>query len=101
MGKISNSGKDERSQYHGGKAGDQTGEEWQIREWNDRNWNAVFRHPDAEIREMIASYAEKAAANNHIGYDQWKDLRSGRNFRHPIMILQILQRIVSPIVPLE
>lgn len=74
MGKISNSGKDERSQYHGGKAGDQTGEEWQIREWNDRNWIAVFRHPDSEVREMIASYAEKAAANDHIGYDQWERL---------------------------
>lgn len=72
MGKISNSGKDERNQYHGGKAGDQTGEEWMIKDWNDRNWIAVFRHPDPEVREMIASHAEKAAANNHIGYDQWE-----------------------------
>lgn len=74
MGKISNSGKDEKGKYTGGKAGDQTGEEWQIREWNDRNWIAVFRHPDPEVREMIASYAEKAAANDHIGYDQWERL---------------------------
>lgn len=74
MGKISNSGKDEKGQYHGGKAGDQTGEEWMIRDWNDRNWIAVLRYPDPEIREMIASHAEKAAANNHIGYDQWERL---------------------------
>ena len=72
MGKISNSGKDERNQYHGGKSGDQTGEEWMIRDWYDKKWIAVLRYPDAEIREMIASYAEKAAANDHIGYDQYE-----------------------------
>lgn len=82
MGKISNSGKDERGQYHGGAAGDQTGEEWQIRDWYDRPWTAVLRHPDANIREMIASYSEKAAANDNIGYDQyerttfWNQLRA-------------------------
>lgn len=74
MGKISNSGKDEKGKYTGGKAGDQTHEEWQIKDWNDRNWIAVFRHPDAEVRELIASHAEKAAANDHIGYDQWERL---------------------------
>ena len=72
MGKISNSGKDERNQYHGGVAGDQTGEEWMIKDWYNKNWIAVFRHPDPEVREMIASHAEKAAANDHIGYDQWQ-----------------------------
>ena len=72
MGKISNSGKDERGQYHGGKAGDQTGEEWLIRDWYNRPWTAILRHPNANIREMIASYSEKAAANNHIGYDQYE-----------------------------
>ena len=72
MGKISNSGKDERGQYHGGKAGDQTGEEWLIRDWYNRPWTAVFRYPDSDIREMIASYSEKAAANDHIGYDQYE-----------------------------
>ena len=72
MGKISNSGKDERGQYHGGKAGDQTGEEWCQRDWYDRPWTAILRYPDAEIREMIASLSEKAAANDNIGYDQWQ-----------------------------
>lgn len=72
MGKISNSGKDEKGQYHGGKAGDQTHEEWNIRDWYDRPWNAVLRHPDPEVREMIASHSEKAAANDNIGYDQYE-----------------------------
>ena len=82
MGKISNSGKDERGQYKAGKAGDQTGEEWMIRDWYDKNWIAILRYPDSEVREMIASYAEKAAANDHIGYDQlerltfWKELQN-------------------------
>ena len=69
---ISNCGSDERGQYHSGKAGDQTGNEWRIRDWYNSNWKCVARHPDAKIREMIASYAEKAAKNNHIGYDQWQ-----------------------------
>lgn len=72
MGKISNSGKDERGQYHGGKAGDQTSQEWCTRDWYDRPWTAVLRHPDPEVREMIASHSEKAAANDNIGYDQWE-----------------------------
>ena len=72
MGKISNSGKDEKGKYTGGKAGDQTGEEWCQRDWYDRPWTAVLRHPDAEVREMIASLSEKAAANDNIGYDQWE-----------------------------
>lgn len=72
MGKISNSGKDERGQYHGGKAGDQTHEEWNIRDWYDRPWTVVLRYPDPEVRNLIAELAEKAANNDHIGYDQWE-----------------------------
>lgn len=72
MGKISNSGKDERGKYNSGKAGDQTGEEWCQRDWYDRPWTAILRYPDAEIREMIASLSEKAADNDNIGYDQWQ-----------------------------
>ena len=72
MGKISNSGKDERGKYNSGAAGDQTGQEWCIMDWNDRKWIAVLRHPDAEVRDLIASLAEKAAANDNIGYDQWQ-----------------------------
>lgn len=72
MGKISNSGKDEKGKYTGGKAGDQTHEEWNIRDWYDRPWTAVLRYPDPEVRNLIAELAEKAANNDHIGYDQWE-----------------------------
>ena len=69
---ISNCGYDERNKYTGGKAGDQTGEEWKITEWYDRPWNCVLRYPDAKIREMIADKAEKAAKNNNVGYDMYQ-----------------------------
>lgn len=67
---ISNSGSDERNLFRGGKAGDQTGTEWRIRDFYSRPWDAVLRHPDAEVREMIATLGEKAARNDYIGYDQ-------------------------------
>lgn len=70
---ISNSGSDERGQYHGGKAGDQTGNEWRIRDWYNRPWNCVLRF-DEPVRNEIAKLSEQAAANNHIGYDQWNRL---------------------------
>lgn len=69
---ISNCGHDERNKYTGGKAGDQTGEEWKITEWYDRPWNCVLRYPDAKVRALIADKAEKAANNNHVGYDMYQ-----------------------------
>lgn len=71
---ISNCGHDERNKYSGGKAGDQTGGEWTIRSWYNRPWNCVLRHPDADVREMIADMAEAAAKNNFVGYDQLQRL---------------------------
>ena len=70
--KISNSGSDEHGNYHGGKAGDQTGKEWRIRDWYNRPWNCVLRHPLAEVRACLATLAVKAAENNNIGYDQYQ-----------------------------
>lgn len=67
---ISNSGSDERGAYKGGQAGDQTGKEWRIRDWYNRPWNCVLRHPLAEVRACIATMAVKAAKNDRIGYDQ-------------------------------
>ena len=69
-GTISNSGKDENNGARGGRAGDQTGNEWEIRSYYAKNWNYVLRHPNAEVRELIATLAEEAAANNKIGYNQ-------------------------------
>lgn len=79
--KISNSGSDEHGNYKGGAAGDNTGKEWYIRDWYNRPWNCVLRHPDLEVRACLADLATKAANNNRIGYDQyqrdtyWKELQ--------------------------
>ena len=67
---ISNCGHDENGRYSGGKAGDQTGTEWRVINWYNRPWKCVLRHPNADVREMIASMAKAAANNNLIGYDQ-------------------------------
>lgn len=67
---ISNCGHDENGKYKGGKAGDQTGGEWQIIPYYVRPWLCVLRHPNADVREQIAVNAEKAARNNNVGYDQ-------------------------------
>ena len=77
---ISNSGHDERGKASGGQAGDQTGTEWQIRSWYNRPWDCILRHPDKNVRKMIAQFARSAANNNNIGYNQgdrlsfWKAL---------------------------
>ena len=70
--RISNSGSDERGKYSGGKAGDQTGREWYIRDWYmySSGWNCVLRHPNEYVRKCLATLAVKAAKNDHIGYDQ-------------------------------
>ena len=70
MVKISNCGHDERGRYAGGKAGDQTGTEYQIMNWYSRPWLCVLRFNGAKIAAMIADMAAKAAQNNLIGYDQ-------------------------------
>lgn len=66
---ISNCGKDERGLYRGGQAGDQTGNEWQIISWYSKPWKCVLRHPNPNVRALLADLAKKAALNNNIGYD--------------------------------
>lgn len=79
---IANCGHDERNEYSGGVAGDQTGREWAIVNWYPRPWNFVLRHPDASVRKEIAELATEAANNDFIGYDQserltfWNKLKS-------------------------
>lgn len=68
--KLSNSGSDENKAYKNGKAGDQNGREWYIRDWYNYPWNCILRHPLAEVRACIATLAYKAAQNDKIGYDQ-------------------------------
>lgn len=80
--KISNSGSDENGRYKGGKAGDQTGNEWRIRDWYNRPWNCILRHPNANVRATIAHLAILSAENDNIGYDQnqrqtyWEELKA-------------------------
>lgn len=78
---ISNSGSDENGGAHGGKAGDQTGKEWQLRSYYKRPWTTVLRWPDMNVGTLIAQLSIDAALNNNIGYDQyqrdtyWKELK--------------------------
>ncbi|MCI8363776.1 MAG: peptidoglycan-binding protein [Eubacterium sp.] len=67
---ISNCGHDENKRYSGGKAGDQTGTEYQIRSWYNRPWKCVLRHPNADVGKILAKIAKAAAKNEKIGYDQ-------------------------------
>lgn len=68
--KLSNCGHDENGRYAGGKAGDQTGTEYQIINWYKRPWLCVLRFEDEKIANMISDLATKAAKNDMIGYDQ-------------------------------
>ena len=81
---IANCGHDENNKYSGGKAGDQTGGEWAVIPWYSRPWNCVLRHPDENVRKLIAQMAVAAANNNNIGYDQgqrgtfWAELKKAK-----------------------
>lgn len=70
---ISNCGKDEHGNLHGGSAGDQGGE-YTVREWYNRPWSHVIRAKDARVGREIAKVARAAANNDKIGYDQWNRL---------------------------
>lgn len=69
---ISNSGKDERNQYKGGAAGDQSGHEWELKGWYSRPWTVVLRWPDPAVGLKMAQLGIAAALNNKIGYDQYQ-----------------------------
>lgn len=79
---ISNSGKDENSGTKGGKAGDQTGHEWELKPWYNRPWTVILRYPDQSVALTIAKLSIAAALNDKIGYDQsqrttyWKQLQA-------------------------
>ncbi len=70
---ISNSGSDENGSYKGGKAGDQTGREWQLRTWYNRPWDCVLRYEkDSRVGQLLAELGCAAALNDLIGYDQYE-----------------------------
>lgn len=68
--RMSNCGHDERNKYSGGQAGDQTGNEWYLREWYSYPWNYVLRWKDPALGDLCADLAVEAAENPLIGYDQ-------------------------------
>lgn len=70
---ISNSGSDENGRYANGAAGDQTGNEWNIRSWYNRPWDCVLRYEkDSRVGMKLAELGCAAALNNKIGYDQYQ-----------------------------
>ena len=75
--KIGHSSKDERGQFSGGVAGDQTGKEVCIRSWYNGKWEFVARFKDRAKAESAAKACEDACNNPNVGYDQGQrnDLR--------------------------
>lgn len=82
--RMSNCGHDENNRYKNGKAGDQTGTEWYLRNWYSYPWNYVIRWKDEELGELCAELATEAAKNELIGYDQnqrdtfWTHLKASK-----------------------
>lgn len=91
--KLGSSSKDEKGQYRGGQAGDQTGAEVYIQNWYDGSWHSVIRPKSAALAEKIASACEKACNNNNIGYDQYE-----RNslYREALKVNLDLSKITTP-----
>ena len=79
---IANSGSDENKSYSGGRAGDQTGHEWELKAWYNRPWTVILRWPDQGVALTIARLSIEAALNDKIGYDQsqrttyWQQLKA-------------------------
>ena len=100
--KLSNCGHDENGKYAGGKAGDQTGTEYQIINWYSRPWYCCLRFEDQEVASLIAEEAMQAALNDMIGYDQGTAGNSNDRYtfwsswKQTAMILQKSKSHVKP-----
>lgn len=87
---IANSGKDENNRYKGGKAGDQSKHEAELRKWYNRPWTCILRYPIPEIGLLIARLSIDMCLNDNIGYDQtnrksyWRELK--KNNYDPMQI---------------
>lgn len=72
---VSNCGHDENWSYRNGVTGDQTGEEWCLYGFFYFGQNVVLRYVgDQRVPALIGEYAEAAAFNDNIGYDQYQRL---------------------------
>lgn len=64
---ISNSGKDENNGTKGGKAGDQTGHEFEVKKWYSRPWTVVLRYPDQAVADTkIEELTRKVEKHNNM-----------------------------------
>ena len=67
---IANSGSDENKAYKGGKAGDQTGHEAELKKWYKRPWTVVLRLMDQFAALTVAQESIAMCLNDKVGYDQ-------------------------------
>lgn len=72
--KVSDCAKNENGKATGGQAGDQTSEEYSVKEWYDFGQKYVLRNPKLDVAETIAKISIMAANNDAIGYGQDKRL---------------------------
>ena len=68
---------DENDAAYGGHKGDNKGFELNATKWYNPSteWGVVYRHTDANVREEIASFMEKAVINGFIGYSTNRNQR--------------------------
>lgn len=67
---IGQASKDERGQYRGGTAGDQTGQEVCIRTWYNRPWDTVLRWKNESVAKAFAEALKAICNSPKVGYDQ-------------------------------
>lgn len=70
--RLAQASHDERGTYHGGAAGDQTGDELNIRTWYNRPWDTVLRAKDKNFGILLAQIAQILVKCVLIGYDQYE-----------------------------
>lgn len=61
---------DENGHIKGGRAGDQTHKELNIKPWYSKPWTICVRHPNESIANKAANIAMMIAESNLCGYDQ-------------------------------
>lgn len=61
---------DERGKISGGKAGNQSDAELNIRAWYLNGWTLVLRPKSRAVAEKMVQACRAGVANKHIGYDQ-------------------------------
>ena len=72
MVRIAQASKDENGRYTNGLAGNQTGQELNLRTWYNRPWDTVLRAIDPALAAQIAYVAQALVKCNRIGYDQYQ-----------------------------